>query len=204
MNTEVDVAALMRPFEGTQVRQRTGPGRKQMDYISGPDVIRRLLDATSNQFVWTVERVQLVTQETQSGPVSLWVVQGTLAVGDLGSRSGVGTHPADSVEAAKAAETDALKRAALKFGVGLHLYEEDGGQHGSSNGPNITNGSSSALAANGARNGAYQRPAPTASSQASSSRTGNGSGNGNGSGGYAGARRAEPSHPNGVGENAPF
>ena len=37
----------------------------------------------------------------------------------------MGTHPADGVEAAKAAETEAFKRAALKFGVGLHLYEDD-------------------------------------------------------------------------------
>ena len=55
----------------------------------------------------------------------MWLVHGTLTVDTLGSRSGVGTHPADGVEAAKAAETDAFKRAALKFGVGLHLYEDD-------------------------------------------------------------------------------
>ena len=203
MNREVDVAALMRPFEGTQVRQRTGPGRKTMDYISGPDVIRRLLDATGNQFAWNVERVQLVTQETSNGLVSLWVVQGTLAVGGLGSRSGVGTHPADSVEAAKAAETDALKRAALKFGVGLHLYEEDGGQ----NSPPLSS------PPHGTRNGTYARPAQAP--QPASPRNGNGygTGNGNGSNGsYAGARRAAPTPPDrfppssgdGVGDNAPF
>ena len=123
----MDIEELMRPFDGSQVRQRMGPGRKPLDYISGPDVIRRLLDATGNRFSWNVERVQLVNHETASGSVGMWIVQGTLSLGDLGYRSGVGTHPADSVEAAKAAETDALKRAAIKFGVGLHLYEDDSG-----------------------------------------------------------------------------
>lgn len=124
----MDIEALMRPFEGSQVRQRTGPGRKPLDYVSGPDVMRRLLDATGNHFSWSVEKVQLVPVETQNGQSFLWLVLGTLTVGEFGSRSGVGTHPADGVEAAKAAETDALKRAAVKFGVGLHLHEDEAGQ----------------------------------------------------------------------------
>ena len=57
------VEKLMRPFDGPQLRQRMGPGRKLLDYISGPDVIRRLLDATGNHFSWNVERVQLVMQD---------------------------------------------------------------------------------------------------------------------------------------------
>lgn len=194
----LNVEELMRPFDGSQVRQRMGPGRKSLDYISGPDVIRRLLDATGNHFTWNVERVQLVIQDTANGgSASLWIVHGTLTVDTLGSRSGVGTHPADGVEAAKAAETDALKRAALKFGVGLHLYEDDashaasGPQAHASPSPQPQSGNG-----NGNDGAAYQRAAP---------------GGSRGSNGYGGGRQnhtpsayGETSSRDGVGENAPF
>lgn len=112
---------LVKPFERGQVRQRQGPGKTQLDYVSGADVIRRLLDATDNHYSWNVEKVELMPL----GTGTMWLVYGTLTLEGLGYRSGVGTHPADSVEAAKAAETDALKRAAVKFGIALHLYEDD-------------------------------------------------------------------------------
>ena len=89
-----NIEELMRPFDGSQVKQRMGPGRKALDYVSGPDVIRRLLDATGNHFSWSVEKAQMVTLETSNGTAVLWLVQGTLTVGDLGSRSGIGTHSA--------------------------------------------------------------------------------------------------------------
>lgn len=195
----MDIEELMRPFDGSQVRQRMGPGKRPLDYISGPDVIRRLLDATGNHFSWNVERVQLVTHETASnGPVGMWIVQGTLSVGDLGYRSGVGTHPADSVEAAKAAETDALKRAAIKFGVGLHLYEDDAS-------------SGSAVAAREVQQQAPPQAPPypsrvvqprniatTAGARPNGS-FGNGGNNRNGGNGINGINGI-----NGVGENAPF
>lgn len=193
----INVEELMRPFDGSQIRQRMGPGRKALDYVSGPDVIRRLLDATGNHFTWNVDRVQLLIQDTPNGgSVSLWVVQGTLIVGDLGSRSGVGTHPADSVEAAKAAETDALKRAAIKFGVGLHLYEDDASNTASTSQASPPPPQSTGTGA------AYQRTAPGG--------TRGGSGYGNKNNGYGSGRQnhtssyGEPAERDGVGENAPF
>ena len=173
----MDVEKLMRPFDESRIRQRVGPGRKALDYISGPDVIRRLLDATDNHFTWNVDRVQLVTQETPNGSVSIWVVQGTLTVGDLGFRSGVGTHLAESAEAAKAVETDALKRAAIKFGVGLHLYEEDGSHPIPPPQASNRNGNRNTDTANTT---SYQRQAP------SPERVGNG---------YRGPRPNSDAHP---------
>jgi hypothetical protein len=126
-DSAVDSGALMRPFEPSQIRQRPGPGKRPFSYISGPAVIDRLLVATGSAFSWKVDKVELITQETGEGPVSYWVVLGSLSIAGMGIRAGIGTHPAESVEAAKAAETDALKRAAVKFGVGLHLYEEESG-----------------------------------------------------------------------------
>jgi hypothetical protein len=84
----VDGAALMRPFAPSQIRQRPGPGKKAFSYVSGPDVIGRLLDATGNAFSWKVERADLIHQDTESGPVAYWVVVGTLALGGRGVRAG--------------------------------------------------------------------------------------------------------------------
>jgi hypothetical protein len=53
------------------------------------------------------------------------------------TREGVGTGPADSETGIKKAEHDALKRAAVKFGVARELYrdeEKGGGSFGQSNG----------------------------------------------------------------------
>jgi hypothetical protein len=58
-------------------------------------------------------------------------VIGTLTIPGLGSRAGIGAHPLDEGAgedaAYKSAESDAVKRAAMAFGVGLHqLYIETG------------------------------------------------------------------------------
>jgi hypothetical protein len=186
----MDVEALMRPFEGTQRKQRIGPGRKPLDYVSGPDVIRRLLDSTENRFSWKVEKTELVEQESQNGPVHYWVVQGTLSLPEMGVRSGIGTHPAESPEAPKAAETDAFKRAAVKFGVGLHLYEEEPSGQGTNAAPSGYEGNGRGSGGNGSRT--YRPPA---------SATGRG-GYGNG----AAARRAPaaPASDFEEGDNNPF
>lgn len=153
----MDIERLMRPFEGAQIRQRPGPGRKPLDYVSGTDVIRRLLDSTENRFSWKVEKLELMVQETQNGPVYIWVVQGTLSLPEMGVRSGIGTHPADSLEAPKAAETDAFKRAAVKFGVGLHLYEDEPSGTGDHAAVSSHNGNSRGNGGNGSRT--YRPPA---------------------------------------------
>lgn len=183
----MDVEELMRPFEGTQIKQRMGPGRKSLDYVSGPDILRRLLDSTENRFSWKVERADLVSQETENGPVYVWVVQGTLSLPEMGVRSGIGTHPADSPEAPKAAETDAFKRAAVKFGVGLHLYEEE---------PSGQNGATASAGYEGNGRGGGNNGGRTYRPPAAAGRGGSGNG---------AARRAPTSPPDfDEGDNNPF
>lgn len=116
-----DKQLLARPFDPETIRQRPGSGRTMFDYVPGGDVIARVIQATDNAFGWTVDHVELM----QQNEAAYWVVRGTLTIPELGSRDGLGTHPAESVDAPKAAETDAFKRAAVKFGVALHLYTDD-------------------------------------------------------------------------------
>jgi len=121
-----DKQLLARPFDPETIRQRPGSGRNVFDYVPGGDVIARVIQATDNTFGWTVDHIELIQQNS----AAYWVVRGTLTIPELGSRQGLGTHPAESVEAPKAAETDAFKRAAVKFGVALHLYTDDPGVNG--------------------------------------------------------------------------
>jgi hypothetical protein len=118
----IDRELLLRPFPPGAIKQRPGLGGKTFDYVSGGDVTRRLLDATGNEFTWTITETTLFAGESGKGH---WLVRGTLDIPELGCRDGVGTHPAEGADAAKAAETDAFKRAAMRFGIALHLYEED-------------------------------------------------------------------------------
>lgn len=182
--------ALTRPFAPSQVRQRPGPGKRPFRYVAGPAVIDRLLEAMGSAFSWKVEKAELVTQETGEGPVSYWVVLGSLSLPGMGVRAGIGTHRAESVEAAKAAETDALKRAAVKFGVGLHLYEEEGGGNGAGNPPSGRGGYDRRTNGNG-HAPAASRPVPA----------GNDSGNGNGGRRFG---RMPPSPPSYDDRDDPF
>lgn len=118
-NTQQMLAA---PFPPELVRQRPGSGRNTFDYVSGADVIKRVIDATGGHFTWSVTSIQMVQEQSGHG---CWLVRGTLTIPELGSRDGIGTHPAEGIDAAKAAETDAFKRAAVKFGVALSLYLDE-------------------------------------------------------------------------------
>jgi hypothetical protein len=68
-----------------------------------------------------VDSVELIPQNE----AGLWFVRRTLTIAGLGSRDGIGTDLALSVGRVEAAETDAGKRAAVEFGVALHLYTDD-------------------------------------------------------------------------------
>ena len=119
---------LTTPFPADSVRQRKafadGNSNKVFDYIKGGDIISRLLDATDNDYTWEVTRLELVTHATKNSAVTFWVCEGKLTLPGLGTRSGIGTHQAQDLECPKAAETDAFKRAAVKFGVALQLYTD--------------------------------------------------------------------------------
>lgn len=112
-----DLSLLREPFDRAHIKQREGSGKKMLDYVPAADVIQRLLDA-SPSFNWTVFKLELVTDNKGS----FWLCQGTLNIPGLGDRAGVGTAACMNEDSPKSAETDALKRAAVKFGVALDLH----------------------------------------------------------------------------------
>ncbi len=132
---------LMQPFSQNLIERKNG-----MNFIPHEHVRERLIEATGNCFDWTIDQVHFrddgvtrraVNRETGEVPRP-WsmVVIGTLSIPGLGTRAGIGAHPLDEGSgedaAYKSAESDAFKRAAMAFGVGLQqLYIERGGSQAS-------------------------------------------------------------------------
>lgn len=127
---------LMEPFPESRIRQREGAGRKVFDYVNAGDVIDKVIKATENVYGWevlssayyaerTVTRTARDGKEYQKTFPAFWSVHGRLTLQDLGSRDGIGTQVEENEDSLKGAETDALKRAAVKFGVALNLYLKD-------------------------------------------------------------------------------
>jgi hypothetical protein len=128
---------LADPFQVDLIEEKNG-----LAYLPHEVIRQRLIAATGNCFDWTIDQILFrddgVTRRAKDRttgeaprPLSM-VVVGRLAIPELGTRAGIGAHPLDAGAgedaAYKSAESDALKRAAMAFGVGLaQLYLETGG-----------------------------------------------------------------------------
>lgn len=132
MDTTGITTLLTEPFPTDAIEEKGGK-----PYLPHEVVRQRLIEATGNCFDWSIDQVLFrddgvtrrpadrTTGEIRK-PMSM-VVIGTLTIPGLGSRAGIGAHPLDEGAgedaAYKSAESDALKRAAMAFGVGLRqLY----------------------------------------------------------------------------------
>jgi hypothetical protein len=121
---------LRAPFAAGDIRQREGMAQRSFDYVTIGEVRARIIDATDNQFSWEVVSDEIV------GDVHKVRGRLTISVLDEKGREGTGTavlapqtRPGHE-DSFKSAESDAFKRAAINFGVGLHLYRDDEKVHG--------------------------------------------------------------------------
>jgi len=126
MNNTMEI--LQRPFTGAECEQRKGPGGRMLTYVSHHAVVARLMEACGGPggFNWVIDSVQMTEK--------MVCVTGTLIVSIAGEQcrnSGTSIEPlsGDLEKAVKTADTDALKRAARLFGVGLHLYDKSDDIH---------------------------------------------------------------------------
>ncbi|MEI6258300.1 MAG: Rad52/Rad22 family DNA repair protein [Deltaproteobacteria bacterium] len=192
MNREI----LEKHFGLEQIKQREGNFGKMLDYIEGHSVIQRLNDAFDGDWSFTIVRYDIFKETDEV------LVQGELKAGNVVKMqfgSSKITHARKNGDIIslgddlKAAATDALKKAATLFGVGLHLYRNDGQQQGSQHNGSSGN-RSGANGGNGNGSGAN-------GSYGSGSNGGNGNGsganggNGNGSGANGGNGNGSSSHP---------
>lgn len=123
------LAILKKEFPPELIQQKQGGRGKLLDYISGKDVEERLDEATggvwSAELLWTERDVLIVNR--QGNEVEREVIYSfiRLTIPGLGTRVGRGVQikePLAGEDVVKGAETDGLKVAAAKFGVGRYLY----------------------------------------------------------------------------------
>lgn len=112
---------LREPLDSKLVKQREGwtdySGNKHMvDYVEW-HTVADILDQTAPTWGHTIKKI------TQIGE-SL-VIVAAISIDGV-TREGIGTGNAGSETGIKKAEHDALKRAAIKFGIARDLYQRDG------------------------------------------------------------------------------
>lgn len=127
-----DVAKrLGEAFPRSAIKQRPVGGGRRLDYVEGFTVIRRLNEATGNHWDFRIVNIDSLPIDQEHRLVT---ATGELTIAGLGSRQHIGVqliNVKSGEDLIKGAVTDALKKAATLFGVGLELYgpdyESDGG-----------------------------------------------------------------------------
>jgi hypothetical protein len=112
--------ALGKAFPREALKQRSGGGGKPFTYIETHTCINRLNAATNGEWSFRLVDVQW--------RADLLIVQGELTIPGLGTRSGFGVQKVAEragEDLVKGASSDALKKCATLFGVGLELYGPD-------------------------------------------------------------------------------
>lgn len=111
----VDWARLAEPFADEQVKQRPGRGGMTFSYVDPRAVMQRLDDVVTPE-AW--EFTSTVIPGTD-------IVHGRLTVaGNVKEDYGYPNSDHDE-EPIKSASSDALKRCAVMFGIGRHLYGDN-------------------------------------------------------------------------------
>jgi hypothetical protein len=121
----IDLKKLTAPFPKEAHKSRTVGGGRALTYVQGHVYIHRLNDATGNCWNLAVDKIERTQVDADNVMLMAYV---TLEIPGLGSRSHVGVqsvHARGGEDLVKGAVTDALKKAASLFGVGLELYGPD-------------------------------------------------------------------------------
>jgi hypothetical protein len=118
-----DLYELARPFPESMIE--TKPGKFAADYVSHGTVTARLLEVLG-PFDWAISKVITNADGIAVGCIGRLevVVDGRpVVIEEIGDVE----HPSpNSASNLKNASSDALKRAAMRLGLGLHLWVGDG------------------------------------------------------------------------------
>jgi hypothetical protein len=123
MKTEI-TNILDKPFDNTLIKSRKNKDGETLSYVEGSQYIRRLNQAFGYNWSFEITDMKVVKDEV--------IVLGKLTADGI-TKMQYGTSGDSSNEnrilgdRVKAAGTDALRKCASLFGLGLHLYE--GSQH---------------------------------------------------------------------------
>ena len=116
---------LTKLFPAEAIKQRQGPGGKMLDYLETATVIERLNEAFGTQ--WSFRVMDHWIMKDTEGKIEEVIVWGEIAA-DLVVKQQFGNAVAkkgwDTGDMFKGAASDALKKCATEFGVGLQLYHD--------------------------------------------------------------------------------
>lgn len=116
MTSQPDIwKALAEPFPDDAVKQRPGRGNMTFSYVDARAVMQRLDDVLTPAG-WDFTSAVIPGTD---------IVKGTLTIASM-TREDYGYPNSDhDEEPVKAASSDALKRCAVMFGIGRHLYGDN-------------------------------------------------------------------------------
>ncbi|HEY7823472.1 MAG TPA: Rad52/Rad22 family DNA repair protein [Acidimicrobiia bacterium] len=115
---------LARPFPEQLISKKPG-GKFQADYVNHAVVTARLLEIVG-PYQWEIARVITNADGVAVGCIGRLTVtvDGTVStIEEVGDVERVGDNSASNL---KSASSDAFKRAAMRLGLGLHLWAGDG------------------------------------------------------------------------------
>jgi hypothetical protein len=115
--------ALAAPIDPREIKVREGQGGRQLRYVQVPTVVRRLNEVLGRAG-WGLE-VEVYSNCMRCR------LRITLPSGRVIARDGIGGYPErqggrgiSDEDLPKGAESDAMKRAAVKYGIAAELYED--------------------------------------------------------------------------------
>ncbi len=116
-----DLLSLRKPFPPEQIG-KLPRGNTKLDYVGHADVTARLLDVDP-EWNWAPlaldeHGMPVFDLDKNGNPVGLWITLQVLGV----TRLGYGSVPSDQRDAVKVLVGDALRNAAMRFGVALDLW----------------------------------------------------------------------------------
>lgn len=116
---------LERSFLSAEIRQREGSNGTPFDYVEGHTVLARLNEAFDG--IWSFEVRSFEINESRDEVMVLGILTAGGVVKMQFGRSAItrgeqSKMPISVADDLKAATTDAIKKCATLFGVGLHLY----------------------------------------------------------------------------------
>lgn len=126
-------AEIAAPLDPSSIKVRRGPKNSTLKYITAREVIQRFNEAAGidwHDSYTVIEDVKPIYSETFDGTREMLrpgyvVIRCDLTVCGV-TRSGIGIGDRDGFGGYhKQAESDALKRAAIKFRFGIELYYDD-------------------------------------------------------------------------------
>ena len=120
-------ALLEKPYEPNQIKQRQGNFGHILDYVEGHVVTSRLNDAFDGNWSFEVVKYRILKDTDEVLVLGKLTAEGVtkMAFGSKEIARHENTKAIISLgDDLKAASTDALKKAASLFGVGLYLYSD--------------------------------------------------------------------------------